>query len=209
MSTEIKKIEVNCIDSVEKLTELPPFKIAHLLWGTTEIPNTYGYIGFVPEDGFYVKMICEERNPLRMYTKDNQPVYRDSAVEEFFLFESNRERLGRATYLNFEMNANGALLASYGKERTYRSYFTKEEIDSFACVAEIEEGHWSVSFRLPIATLESIYGPLNLGEGSYFTCNFYKISEAKEIEHYASFAPIKSLIPSFHLREFFAEAKIV
>ncbi len=62
--------------------------------------------------------------------------------------------------------------------------------------------------KLPVSILEEIYGPLHLEEGSTFTCNFYKISETKEIEHYASYSPILSEIPSFHLTEFFETAII-
>ena len=49
-----------------------------------------------------------------------------------------------------------------------------------------------------------------LGEGSYFYMQiFIKISESKEAEHYASYSPILSSVPSFHVPEFFADAKIV
>ena len=102
-----------------------------------------------------------------------------------------------------------ALLAAYGKDRTYRTCFTKEELKGFACEAQILEDRWTIRFRIGIDILEKIYGPLHLQAGSTFTCNFYKISEAKEIEHYASYSPIKTTIPSFHLPEFFAMAEIV
>ena len=63
-------------------------------------------------------MVCEEKDPLRTYTEDFDPVYRDSAMEAFFQFIPEQE-----VYLNFEVNANGALLAAYGPSRVYRSYF--------------------------------------------------------------------------------------
>jgi len=154
-------------------------------------------------------MASISKDPLRAYENDLDPVYRDSAMEAFFMFESEKERSGLATYLNFEANANGALLAAYGKDRTYRTCFTKEELKGFACEAQILEDRWTIRFRIGIDILEKIYGPLHLQAGSTFTCNFYKISEAKEIEHYASYSPIKTTIPSFHLPEFFAMAEIV
>lgn len=199
---------VEMICSSNDLEKTEPFYVDKLLWGTKEIPKTYGYIGFVPEDGFYLKMVCEEKDPLRTYTDDRSPVYRDSAMEAFLLFESGRERTGVHTYLNFEMNANGALLAAYGKERTYRSYFSREECQTFECRARVEEEKWSVTLRIPVSALEQIYGPLDLKEGSTFSCNFYKISETKEIEHYASYSPILSDTPSFHVPEFFETAVI-
>lgn len=201
-------MEVKMIRSADELEMTTPFYVDKLLWGTKHIPKTYAYIGFVPDDAFYVKMVCEESDPLRNYTKRKDPVYRDSAMEVFLLFNSERARAYPPVYLNFEANANGALIASYGKERSYRSYFSMAEYKEFDCRAEIKEDRWSFVLHIPVTVLERIYGPLNLGEGSIFECNFYKISETKEIEHYASYSPIQSEAPSFHMPEFFAEAVI-
>lgn len=201
-------IEVKIIDSAEKLMNLKPYYVDKLLWGTKEIPETYVYLGFVPGDGFYLKMVCEESNPLRTYENDQDPVYRDSAMEAFFQFETDRER-EQALYLNLEMNANGALLAAYGAGRTYRTYFSKDEMKTFGHRAEILDDRWSIEAKLPVELLEKVYGPLHLDDGSVFYCNFYKISETAEIEHYASCFPIKTEIPSFHLPEYFGEAVIV
>lgn len=200
-------MKVKIMRSAAELESLTPFQVNHLLWGTKSIPKTYGYIGFVPGDGFYLKMICEESNPLCMYTHDMDPVYRDSAMEAFFQFEAGTGRL-RALYLSLESNSGGALLAGYGKERVYRSYFSKDTCRALRSRTEVEENRWTWSIRIPVRVLEDIYGQLHLGEGSTFTCNFYKISETKEIEHYASYSPILSDIPSFHLTEFFETAVI-
>lgn len=201
-------MKVGIIQNEAQLEALEPFYVDKLLWGTKSVPKTYGYIGFVPGDGFCLKMVCEEKDPLRRYSKDMEPVYRDSAMEAFFLFESRRGNLGSLPYINLEANANGALLAAYGQERLYRSYFSRKEYRQFKCRAEIREDDWTFSIKLPIRVLERVYGPLDLGEGSSFTCNFYKISETKEIEHYASYARIESEVPSFHLPEFFERAVI-
>ncbi len=197
------------IKAAEDLEHVTPFQVEHLLWGTKAIPKTFVYLGFLPGDAFYLRMICEEKDPLRTFEHEQEPVYRDSAMEAFFQFESDKSGNGAETYLNFEINANGALLAAYGKGRTYRSYFGKEDMKAFACKATVEEEQWSVELRIPVSVLEKIYGALHLGAGSTFRCNFYKISESAAIEHYASYAPIWSEVPSFHLPEFFATAEIV
>lgn len=201
-------IEVKIIDGAEKLMELEPYQVEYLLWGTKEIPKTYVYLGFVPGDGLYLKMVCEEKNPLRTYVNDQDPVYRDSAMEAFLQFETGRERGTQETYLNFEVNANGALLVAYGTGRTYRTYFGKDEMKLFQNKAQVLEDRWIADVRVPVSVLEKVYGPLHLGDGSVFYCNFYKISETQEIEHYASYFPIKTEIPSFHLPEYFGEAMI-
>lgn len=203
------EMNVKIMENAEALDKTEPFQVNCLLWGTKSIPKTYAYLGFVPGDGFYLKMVCEEKNPFRTYKNDRDPVYRDSAMEAFFQFESGKSRSNRGTYVNFEANSNGALLAAYGENRTYRSYFGAEEIRAFDCKASIEENQWNITLRIPIDILEEIYGPLHLGAGSRFRCNFYKISETEAIEHYASYSPVKSKVPSFHLPEFFAFAEIV
>lgn len=202
-------MRVPIIKAVEELKNVTPFQVENLLWGTKAIPKTYVYLGFIPGDGFRLRMICEEKNPLRTFTNEQEPVYRDSALEAFFQFEPGRTGNSSEIYLNFEVNANGALLAAYGRERTYRTYFEKGDMKAFECKALVEEEQWSVELRIPINVLEKIYGELHLGAGSIFRCNFYKISESVDIEHYASYAPIRSEVPSFHLPEFFATAEIV
>ena len=179
-----KHMEVQMIESKELLETVEPFEIRHLLWGTERIPKTYGYIGFVKGEGFYLKLVCLEKNPLRIYKEDQDPVYKDSAVEAFFRFNSG-DGARQDIYLNFEMNANGAILAGYGKNKTERTPFEADMLQKLNCKAEVEEEQWNVSLMVPIEILECIYGELYLKEGTKFNCNFYKICETKENEHYA------------------------
>ena len=151
------------IENKELLESAELFKIENLLWGTEKIAKTYGYIGFVPGEGLYIKLVCVEKNPLRIYKKDQDPVYKDSAMEAFFNL--------------------------------------KEMIRQMKCSAEIQEEQWNVNLTLPIEILEQVYGKLNLQEGSDFRCNFYKICETKEYEHYAAYRCVESEQPNFHLPE--------
>lgn len=200
-------MRVKMIKSAAELSFVEPFYVEHLLWGTRSIPKTYGYIGFVQDEGFYLKMICEEQNPLRTYIHDQDPVYQDSAMEAFFMFEE--EHSEEPIYFNLEMNSNGALLAAYGKDRLCRTGFSRENCRRIGCEAKIGEESWEVSFHVPLSLLHEIYGLFHLGEGSTFSCNFYKISETKEIEHYASYSPVLTEMPDFHRPEFFEKAVIV
>ena len=60
-------MEVQVIENKELLESVEPFEIANLLWGTEKIAKTYGYIGFVPEDELYLKLVCLGKNPFRVY----------------------------------------------------------------------------------------------------------------------------------------------
>lgn len=203
-------MEVQLIEKKELLESVEPFEIKNLLWGTEKIAKTYGYIGFVPKDGLYLKLVCLEKNPLRVYKEDQDPVYKDSAMEAFFQFAGDN-KAANDNYLNFEMNANGALLACYGKNKTDRTPFTPDQIQKMKCTAEIneDEGQWSVNLVLPTEIVEQIYGRLDWKEGMVFCCNFYKICETKEYEHYASYRYVESEQPNFHLPEYFEKAVIV
>lgn len=77
-------MEVRLIENKELLESVELFKIENLLWGTEKIAKTYGYIGFVQGEGLYIKLVCVEKNLLRIYKKDQDPVYKDSAMEAFF-----------------------------------------------------------------------------------------------------------------------------
>ncbi len=46
-------------------------------------------------------------------------------------------------YLNFEMNANGAILAGYGKNKTERTPFEADMLQKLNCKAEVEEEQWN------------------------------------------------------------------
>ena len=116
------KLDVRMIKNKEQLTELSPFRVEHALWGTREYPLMYGYIGFVPGEAFYLKMISEEKNPLRKYKNANDPVYQDSAMEAFLMFEPESARMTKDIYINLEVNANGALLAGI-RDEAYISLF--------------------------------------------------------------------------------------
>ena len=197
------------IKEEQEIEQCNLFEINHYQWNSRKEPKAYGYAGYLEGKGIYVKLICEEKNPLRVYTEINDPIYRDSVMEAYLMFEPVSSRANEENYLNFCSKCKRSPACGIWFQTDVRSYFTEAERVGFECHAEVHEDDWTAELKVPVKILEKIYGPLNLGEGSYFTCNFYKISESKEAEHYASYSPILSSVPSFHVPEFFADAKIV
>ena len=57
-------MEVRLIENKELLESVELFKIENLLWGTEKIAKTYGYIGFVPGEGLYIKQDCKHTGML-------------------------------------------------------------------------------------------------------------------------------------------------
>jgi hypothetical protein len=180
------------------------FHIDHYQWLNSYKPKAYGQMAFIKDVGFVISMTAIEKNPLRIYTENADPVFKDSGLEAFLNFapDSLEDR-----YINFEMNANGALLSAFGDNKNRKKL---SQLTSFqaTCRAKIEEDSWSILLEIPMELICDLYQIPFLHKGDYFTCNFYKISEDPRIEHYASYAPINSMKPNFHLPEFFVKAVI-
>jgi hypothetical protein len=173
-------------------------------------------MGYLPGKGFLLRMICEEDDPKRVLTNPWDMVCKDSAMEAFFALPDRPLEPGErfapsndGMYLNFEINANGAMYSTCGRGRNGRSRITLEEYRQTNVRAVVEPGRWWIELLIPQALLTRLCGIENYRAGDEIYCNFYKIAEDPEIEHYASFSPIGSETPNFHLPEFFAKAVIV
>ncbi len=186
------------------------FDIQRYQWHSKQEPRTYGWMGYLDGEGLFVKMVCEETNPKRVYTHHKDPVYRDSAMEIFLAFLKPQEPLTNACmYTNFEINANAAMLANYGAGREHRCFISDEQYKQTGVTATIHEDRWSVEALFPESYLNEIGDFEAVKKGAAFYCNFYKISESDEILHFGSYSPIASETPNFHLPVCFAKARIV
>lgn len=197
--------DVLTIQSPDTLSQCPVFMVEQFNWGGSYRPVTSGRLGYIPETGFILEMECQEKEPFRSFQNDNDPVYLDSAMEAFFCFAPDE---AKPCYMNFEMNANGAMLACYGRERENRTSIPEELRKGLVCDAQIGEDSWRIRLTLPLSLITAIYPNLILNTGSSFTCNFYKIKESEGQTHFASFAPIPIPKPDFHRPEYFAHAQI-
>lgn len=140
-----------------------------------------------------------------IYTKDLDPVWKDSCVE-FFCKLPDAER-----YMNFEFNCIGAATASIRKSRnediTYRTAEEFARIERYSSLGtrpfqEISGLFcWDLCVSIPFALLgidahhlpEKILG------------NFYKCADDTTAVHYVSWSPIPTPKPDFHCPEYFGE----
>lgn len=197
--------EVHRITSLEQLEECEKFCIDHYQWADGEKPEAYGRMGLLEGYGLIISMTAVERNPLRTFTKENDPVYEDSAMEAFLSFSAGGSE---QSYLNFEMNANGAMLSQFGTAKA-REFISYDKEQKAICEAGIKEDSWSILLKIPMGLIVRFFGGGPLQSGDSFTCNFYKVCQTPGQEHYGSFAPIISEKPNFHLPEFFQRAVII
>lgn len=197
------------IKSRDEIERCNRFDVNNFMWNSKKEPKTYGWMGYVEDEGFFVKMVCEEKDPKRTYTKPQDPVYIDSAMEIFLAFLEDGEELSNdCMYTNFEINSLGAMLANYGKGRNDRKQVTEEQYKATGVKSVIEDDKWYLEVLYPLNYLRTVCDIDKVIEGKEFYCNFYKIAEGEEIEHYGSFSPIESEKPNFHMPICFAKAYI-
>lgn len=202
--------QVKTIASKDGIESCERFEISNFMWTCLQRPKAWGWMGYLAGEGFYVKLVCEEKDPKRTFTNYMDMVCKDSAMEVFLAFPEEGEALTNdVMYLNFEANSNGALYAAYGKGRKGRSRMPEKYLEACNCQAKIEDGRWTLTYTIPEEYLKNEAGVKALDQDTEFYCNFYKIAESPEIEHYASYSPIDNEKPNFHLPVFFARAHIV
>lgn len=201
--------QVKRIHDREKIEQCNKFQISHYMWDSKIEPKAYGWMGYINGEGLFVKMVCEESNPKRVYKNHKDPVYKDSAMEIFLAFlEYGEELTNDCMYTNFEINSNGAMLANYGIGRKNRRFISDVQYQQTNVHATIEEDKWYLEVLFPESYLNQICDFEEIKKGTTFYCNFYKIAESEEILHFGSYSPINSETPNFHMPICFAQAVI-
>lgn len=196
---------MNYIIPVEKeidFTRAEKAMISNYKWTEGYAPEAYAQLMCVEGRGFALRMTAVEKDPKATYTKFGEPVYEDSCLEFFVSFNNANKK-----YMNFEMNSNGAFLASV---RTTRE--DKTSIKMLAPLPKVktsrDENSWTVEVFFSNDFIGKTFGKFSFGRGESFKGNFYKCGDGTEIPHYGMWAPIDSDKPNFHLPEFFGTLTI-
>lgn len=200
--------DVRVIEDKKGIIYSEPFFMNHFQWKNVYKPKAYGKMALLRDRGLYIEMTCEESDPIRNVAEDEVHVCSDSVMEVFIAFNKEEKPITNDDlYINYEMNANGKLYAKYGFGRKNRKFISKEQLKLSDCRAVVNKDTWALSVLIPKALLEEIEQWENIVNGKIFYCNFYKMSENPEIEHYASYKEIDSETPNFHLPICFGEAR--
>lgn len=171
------------------------FEIGYRPWGGAYHPAAYAEMTAIP-DGIRFCLWCEEPFAVPACTQDNGPVYMDSCLEAFVDFYPQAKR----GYINFEMNAAGALLMQFGPDRGHRRFLTRAEtgpkVNPFTA-----ENTWGVQLDVPFSFVQEVYTASQPPDPACLRGNFYKCGSAPE--HYICWAPVQTPAPDFHRPEFF------
>ena len=182
------------------------FQVDQYNWGGDYRPKTWGRLAFFPEKGFFIQMICEEKDPVGICREKNGRVCAETAMEAFFQFYPQEDE--KQYYLNLEANSLGTLHVKYGRGRSEREALPEELHEACSCVCEKMKDGWKMEVWVPLSVIRYVYGKADLQSGDTFKCNFYKISEEQKPVHFGSYTKIKSKSPDFHRPEDFAWAVI-
>ena len=96
--------EVKTIQDMSQLDQGNVARVDVYNWGGNYRPETYGILCYVKDQGFAVRMICKESDPVAVMTEQDTYVSMDSCMEAFLDCDPS-QGIG---YFNFEGNAIGA-----------------------------------------------------------------------------------------------------
>ena len=168
-------------------------------------PDTLAKVTYT-DDGLFVFFKVADRCVVCRHTEFQSRVYQDSCVEFFVQPKPDRG------YFNFEMNAGGALLASYIEDsaRTPTGFkkFTKLPPETDALIPRYHSYtpsalvprpsslevpgplEWCVEYFVPFSLLERYVGPLGNVAGQTWRANFFKCADESSHPHWASWASL-------------------
>ena len=144
----------------------------------------------------YVRYDVKGEVPLSTKTNDLELVNEDACVE-IFIGDANNTH-----YWNFEFNPAGLCNASHRKERKVDVVrLNPEQLASIQRYGQqLCAAHWTLLVGIPLSLID-----LDLTKESSRRANLYKCGDKTAMKHYASWSPIHSPAPAFHLPEFFGE----
>lgn len=186
--------------------DLPVAPIDTYRWLTGYAPHTEARLAYVEGEGFLLHMDCEETDPRAVFEHDNDPVYTDSCMEFFAIWDNTSE-----DYVNLEMNARGTLLSCIAPGRHDRTPIRDVCGRAFDVCGEIFETGWRVTADIPLAMLATLYRTdadtlaAKMRPGYTFRGNFYKCGDATEMPHYGMWNPVDTPTPDFHAPAYFGE----
>ncbi|MEE1042820.1 MAG: carbohydrate-binding family 9-like protein [Clostridia bacterium] len=187
----------------QPLVEADKIVLDKIGWGFTEYtPYVYAKIAY--ETGFDVEFYIKERDPMREKTEHFQEVCEDSCVEFFVKFDPENSD----EYFNFEVNANGTMLADIRTDRYNYRHLTLDEIASLNITPDIQDDHWTVRYKIGMDLIKKYYPCFDIHKCKYVEGNLYKCGSKTKVKHYMTLFDVKCENPDFHRPEYFGAIEL-
>lgn len=132
-------------------------------------------------------------------TAINSPVWEDSCVEFFILFDDRG-------YYNFEFSCIGTTLVGFGKNREERVLLSAAIVSKIKCQSVFVENNekgigWELTIIIPVEVF--IHHSIFSLSGKQCKANFYKCGDLLPQPHFLAWNDIQHPEPNFHLTEYF------
>lgn len=192
----IKKIEGNINGMDDRAWENANVaNINKINWqGYGHIPETTGRLLY-NEYGIYVRLQTDESPLLARYSKQNDPVCRDSCMEFFFRPNENDSR-----YLNFEFNPFGTMYLAIRTSR-HDAVYPEKDKNYFNVESYVDDKSWVLQFCIPFEFIDEIFGC----HTKTIYGNLYKCGDETQNKHFATYYPVITEKPDYHRPEFFGK----
>ena len=161
-------------------------------------PKTEASMRYLPEIGLEAVMRCWENDPKTAYTRQDDPVFKDSCME---IFLDCYPELPYG-YLNVEINSAGAMRCRFGPDRQNRIFLAEKGIPRPEVTVTKEKDRWQIRVMFPKKMLEMLYErPCAFAPGHQMRGNFYKCGDETDTPHWTSWTEMRRL--DFHDPECF------
>ncbi len=201
-----------------KITNTPPndwsaierAKVDSYVWGGAERAYaTYGQLVYAKtgneKTGLYIRLFCEEKEPVSAETQTDGMVCKDSCMEFFFTMSNNSEK--DVGYVNLECNSLGTTRIKFGESRHGRVFLAERGVERFPVSVNISGDGWEILVFIPETSLKKIFGLSEINENTVMSGNFYKCDENAGAP-FGSWSPVNSPAPDFHRPECFGKILI-
>lgn len=203
----MKDFEIPVFDALPDWEKVERLDLSHHLWAE-EYPCFYASgikLCAVKNKGLFVRFFSEEPQPKAVYTKRDEPIYKDSCMELFVQPAAEDKR-----YLNFEINPNAAYLSEIGTCRADRVLLSAAS--DVACktgVLRVASG-WGVELFIPDELVSDCLGlPYSFATQNRLKLNAYKCGDETPHPHYSSLFVVPTPKPDYHRPEFFGTVKLI
>lgn len=146
-------------------------------------------------NGIYIKFDSDEDNIIASFKNLNDHVFKESACEIFFM-----PNVSYPYYFNFEFNAIGTMRVGWGMGRADRVFLELDDISIFEIESKVKEKGFSVKVFIPYSFILSYVEEIS---AEYFLGNFHKCCEFKNPMHFATYYPVGTPSPDFHIPQYF------
>ena len=85
----MKEYTIKTLASIpENFSEIEAIEISNYRWGKDYTPRATAQLVVIRDFGFVLRMACEESEPLARFKNYYDPVYKDSCLEFFALWDN-------------------------------------------------------------------------------------------------------------------------